>query len=373
MIDVPKLGLIVNPIAGLGGRVGLKGTDGRDIVEKALQLGALPLAPRRAIEALENLGPQADRVEILTYPGDMGERQARACGFSPTLVGGIEGLATGASDTRRAAAQILHRGADLLLFAGGDGTARCVLEAVGDEMVVLGIPAGVKMHSAIYAPHPARAGELAAQYLFSGTRRVMEVEVMDIDEPAFRRGRMRAALYGYLVTPYDARYLQVSKAGSAETEESAHGSIAAEVVENMRDDGTYLVGPGTTTRAVLRQLGVEGTLLGVDVVRGGEMVGRDLGEGELLEHMGDAPGLIVAPVGGQGFLLGRGNQQLSPSVVRRVGRDAIIVVATHRKLHALRGRPLLVDTGDRDVDRMLSGYMNVVTGYRDRVVYPVAF
>lgn len=369
-----KLGLIVNPIAGLGGRVGLKGTDGRDIVQRALQLGARPLAPSRAIEALQCLRPRADQVEILTYPGDMGERQARACGFSPTLVGTIEGRATGASDTRRAAAEILGRGADLLLFAGGDGTARCILESVGDQMVVLGIPAGVKMHSAVYAPHPVRAGELAAQYLFSGARRVREVEVMDIDEQAFRRGRMRAVLYGYLVTPCDARYLQVSKAGSAENEEAAHESIAAEVVENrMKDDGTYLVGPGTTTRALLRKLGVEGTLLGVDVVRGGEMVGRDLSEEELLGQMGDPSGLIVAPLGGQGFLLGRGNQQLSPSVIRRVGRDAIIVVATHRKLHALQGRPLLVDTGDRDVDWMLSGYMTVITGYRDRVVYPVAF
>lgn len=373
-MELTRLGFIVNPIAGLVGRVGLKGTDGWDIVEEALRLGAKPQAPSRAVEALKSLGAHKAEIEVLTYPEDMGENEARACGFSPTVIGRIDASRTTASDTRRAASDMLRYGVDLLLFAGGDGTARDIYEAVGDGVPVLGIPAGVKMHSAVYALNSARAGELAMLYLLKKVKTVKEVEVMDIDEDAFRRGRVAARLYGYLKTPFDSRYLQGLKAGSPETEEAVHDAIALEVIENMRDDCLYLVGPGTTTRAIMRKLGLEYTLLGVDLVYRKELVGKDLNEKDLLERIDDRQSrLIITPVGGQGFLFGRGNQQLSPAVIRRVGRDNIIVVASRQKLDALRGRPLLVDTGDSETDQMLAGYVSVITGYRQRVVYRVAF
>jgi len=369
---LPRLGLIVNPIAGLGGRVGLKGTDGSDIVENALRLGAKPEAPGRAAQALKKLDARAAGIEVLTYPRDMGENEARECGLSPTVIGRTDASRTTASDTRRAASDMLRYGVDLLLFAGGDGTARDICEAVGDRVVALGIPAGVKMHSAVFAAHPARAGELAMLYLSGKVRTVREAEVMDVDEDAFRRGRVAARLYGYLKTPFESRYLQGLKAGSPETEQAAHDAIALEVIENMRDDCYYLIGPGTTTRAIMRRLSLDYTLLGVDAVYRKELAGKDLNERALLELIGHRESrLIVTPVGGQGFLFGRGNQQLSPEVIRKVGKHNIIVVASKQKLNALRGSPLLVDTGDYDTDRMLAGYVSVITGYRDRVVYRV--
>lgn len=369
-----KVGLIVNPIAGMGGRVGLKGTDGWHIVEEAVRLGARPHAPSRAIEALKRLGALREELEFITYPGDMGENEARACGFAPRVLGRVDLERTLASDTRRAAGDMLECGVDLLLFAGGDGTARDICEVVSESLVVLGIPAGVKMHSAVYASTPARAGDLAVLYLSGRTRTVREAEVMDIDEDAFREGRVAARLYGYMKTPHDRRYIQGLKAGSPVGEAVAHDAIALDVVEGMQDDCLYLVGPGSTTRAIMRRLDLDHTLLGVDVVYQKRLVGKDLNESDLLEMTsGRESRLIVTPVGGQGFLFGRGNQQLSPDVIRRVGRHNIIVVASEEKINGLRGRALMVDTGDAGVDRMLAGYVMVVTGYKRRITYRVAF
>ena len=207
-----KLGLIVNPIAGMGGRVGLKGTDGLDILEKAVKLGAKPESQNRTVESLNKLKPLKDSIELITYPDNMGEKAAIRCGFSPNIIGTVAGSTTTASDTRKAAKDMLDLGVDLLLFAGGDGTARDIYSAVGNSMVVLGIPAGVKIHSAVYACNPTRAGELALLFLQGKAKNIMEAEVMDIDEEDYRKGRLRAKLYGYLKIPFERRYLQRVKA-----------------------------------------------------------------------------------------------------------------------------------------------------------------
>ncbi len=366
-----KLGLIVNPIAGMGGRVALKGTDGREVVARARRMGAVPESPRRAIEALERLVGLRGQVEVVTYPQEMGEEEARRCGFEPQVIGSIRPGETTAEDTRRAAREMLALGVDLVLFAGGDGTARDIYDAVGEEVTVLGIPAGVKIHSAVYARNPRLAGDLAALYL-QGKATVREAEVMDIDEEAFREGRVTARLYGYLRIPYQRRYVQGLKAGSSPGEESALQAIALAIIDGMEDDFLYVVGPGTSTRPIMQMLGLEYTLLGVDVVHKKQLVGKDLAEGQLLELLeGRRAKLIITPIGGQGYLFGRGNQQLSPRVIREVGKENIIVIATREKINSLRGQPFLVDTGDAEVDRMLSGYVRVLTGYDDWIMYRV--
>ncbi|HUV91339.1 MAG TPA: ATP-NAD kinase, partial [Anaerolineae bacterium] len=242
--------------------------------------------------------------------------------------------------------------------------------------LVLGIPAGVKIHSAVFATNPRSAGDLALLVLQGRASGRREAEVMDIDEEAFRQGIVAARLYGYLNIPFQRRLVQGLKTASDPGEKVATEAIAWEVVDGMDDDGyryLYIIGPGTTTRAIASRLGVPKTLLGVDVVRGGELVAADANESQLLalleEHLAK---VVVTPIGGQGYIFGRGNQQISPRVIERVGKEHVIVVSTAAKIQALGGRPLLVDTGDREVDRMLSGYIRVVTGYREQTVYKVS-
>jgi predicted polyphosphate/ATP-dependent NAD kinase len=367
-----RLGLIVNPVAGIGGRVGLKGSDGAEIQRKALALGAVPQSLNRAIQALERLKP-VDDPEIITYPGEMGEEAARACGFEPTVIGSIKSGETTPEDTMNAAREMLRLHVALLLFAGGDGTARDIYNAIGEELPALGIPAGVKIHSAVFGANPISAGDLAASYLQGKVSNLREAEVMDIDEEAVRRGVVSAKLYGYLKVPFQRRLLQGLKTPSSPGERAAMAAIAADVVSNMEGGWLYIIGPGTTTRAITSRLGLDKTLIGVDVVADGELVAADVNESQLLELLqGRKAKIVVTPIGGQGYIFGRGNQQISPKVIEKVGKENILVVSTTGKIHSLRGRPLWVDTGDRAVDEMLSGYTRVITGYDERIIYRVS-
>jgi predicted polyphosphate/ATP-dependent NAD kinase len=366
-----RLGLIVNPVAGIGGTVGLKGSDGPEIQRRALELGAVPQALHRTSEALDRL-KATTRPQIVTYPREMGEDAVRASGLEPTVVGAIASGETTAQDTRDAAQMMLRLGVDLLLFAGGDGTARDIYEAIGLRLPALGIPAGVKIHSAVFATNPRAAGELAALYLQGRGVSLREAEVMDIDEEAFRQGVVSARLYGYLRIPFRTSLVQNLKMPSA-GEEASLASLACDVVERMEADCLYIIGPGTTTRAIASELGLDKTLIGVDVVLNGELVAADVNEAQLLDLLRVRRAkIIVTPIGGQGCIFGRGNQQISPRVLKQVGRDNILVVSTPEKLHALDRRPLWVDTGDPAVDALLAGYVQVVTGYHERAVRKVA-
>lgn len=369
-----KLGLIVNPVAGMGGKVGLKGTDGPDIVEKALALGARPEAPAKAAVALEAALADREGTALITCPGAMGEEVARRCGVDPRLIGGLAEPST-AADTEKAVRAMAEEGVDLVLFAGGDGTARNIYNALGesDALPVIGIPAGVKIHSAVYATNPRNAGELAALYLREEGLPLRRAEVMDIDEEAFRSGRLSARLYGYLYVPCAGNLMQHLKIGGAETEETVLEGIAEQVVENMESGVYYIIGPGSTTGPIMKRLGLKNTLLGVDVVCNGELVAADANERQLLELVeGNMAKIVVTVIGGQGYIFGRGNQQISPAVIRAAGRHNIIVVAAREKILALENARLLVDSGDDEVNEMLSGYMRIVTGYKEELIYPVA-
>ena len=370
-----KLGVIVNPIAGMGGRVGLKGSDGAEILRRARQLGARPESPERAIEGLEVVWRVRDAVEILTYPGEMGEDECRKAGFEPTVIGSIRSGETTPKDTERAAAEMVAAGASLILFAGGDGTARNLCDAIGERAPVLGIPAGVKIHSAAYAVTPRSAGEVATGFLEGRLTETRAAEVMDIDEDAFREGIVAAKLYGYLLVPEEHRLLQSVKSGGIQGEKHALRGIAEDLIVGMEgDDCHYIIGPGTTTRSLMERLDLENTLLGVDVIRKKKIVAKDVSEAGLLEIVvGNRARIVVTVIGGQGHLFGRGNQQLSPKVIRQVGKQNIIIVATKEKLISLAGRPLLVDTGDEALNQELSGYMRVITGYRDYVMCKVGY
>jgi predicted polyphosphate/ATP-dependent NAD kinase len=365
----------VNPIAGMGGKVGLKGTDGVEILAKAKECGAKPESPQRTREALRLLLPLENEIELITYPSEMGEDAAVGCGFRPCVIGTIDVGQTDATDTKRACEDLRAYGVDLLLFAGGDGTARDIFTAIKDTVVVLGIPTGVKMHSAVFACSPSKAGELTALFLQNRIKRIREAEVMDIDEESVRRGILTAKLFGYLKIPYERRHIQGLKAGSLPDERISQLAIAQDIIENMDSDCSYIIGPGTTTRAILERLGLDHTLLGVDLVQEKRLLGKDMNEKQLLEHIKTKKDvkIIVTPIGGQGYLFGRGNQQISAEIIRRVGKENIIVAATVEKINSFKGRPFLVDTGDMSVNQMLSGYIKVVSGYRDRIVYKIVY
>jgi len=366
-----KLGFIVNPIAGMGGKVGLKGTDGKEILEKARQLGAYPESPKKAKKALEILIPFMDEIELITCPGTMGEEEAIELGFTPKVIG--EKKATvGPNDTEEAAAEMLDMGIDLLLFAGGDGTARNIYNVVGDKLPVIGIPAGVKIHSAVYANHPRNAGEVALKYLKGELETIREAEVMDIDEEAYRKGQITAKLYGYMNVPYQRQLVQSLKAGRPEQEESAQEAIADRIVSEMEEDVFYIIGSGTSIRPIMDKLELPNTLLGIDIVKNKELVASDVGEKQILDIIrGQKAKIIVTIIGGQGYIFGRGNQQLSGNVIRMVGKDNIRIVATKDKVVSLMGQPILVDTGDDEINKMFNGYARVLISYNEEIMYKV--
>ncbi len=369
-----KVGLIINPVAGMGGKVGLKGTDGPEVVEKARAMGARPEAAAKAVLALQPLLKIKGEIELVTCLGEMGEDTARHCSFEPELISGISEKTT-AEDTEKAAKEMVEMGVDLLLFVGGDGTARNIFNAIGDNssMAALGVPAGVKIHSAVYATSPRNAGELAMQFLKEAGLPVRRSEVMDIDEDAFREGRLSARLYGYLQVPCSGELMQHLKIGGAETEESVLDAIAENVVEKMEKDVVYIIGPGSTIGPIMKKLGLDNTLLGVDVVKNGRLLAGDVNEKQILDLIeGEIVKIIVTVIGGQGYIFGRGNQQISAEVIKKAGKDNIIVVATREKIFSLEYERLLVDTGDEEVNQVLCGYMRIITGYNEELMYRVS-
>lgn len=358
-----KLGFIVNPIAGMGGKVGLKGTDGPEILEKAMSLGATPESPNKAKKALEILLPIKEQLEIYTYPGKMGEDEAIEIGFAPIVLD-VDKELTEPLDTEKAAKKMKDLGVDLILFAGGDGTARNIYNAIGDSIPVIGIPAGVKIHSGVYASHPRAAGTIAYKYLTDEHMENKEAEVMDIDEEAFRKGEVTARLYGYMNIPLEPELVQVQKSGGVGSEEDALDGISDRVLEEMEDDLYYIIGSGTSIRPIMDKLGLENTLLGIDIIKNKKLIASDVSESEILKIIGDDKAkIIVTVIGGQGYIFGRGNQQISSDVIKKVGKDNIIIVASKNKILSLDGRPLLVDTGDDEVNSMFKGYMKVLTSY----------
>lgn len=363
-----RLGLIINPVAGVGGAVALKGSDG--VVEQALALGAVPQAQNKTALALEQLLPLKDQLQILTVAGAMGADLLASLGFHFQICYTPGSAQTTAEDTEQAATAIAEQGVDLLLFAGGDGTARNICAAVGERATVLGVPAGCKIHSGVYAISPSAAGKVIAQLVKGELVTLTEAAVMDIDETAFRQGIVRAKRFGEMRIPAELRYIQSVKNGGKESEELVLDDLAAYIASTMDDDVRYVMGSGSTVAAVMKELDLPNTLLGVDVVENGKLIASDVTATELLALVQDYPSkLVITLIGGQGHVFGRGNQQLSPAVIRTVGRANICLVATKTKLQQLEGRPLLADTGDASLDQQLQGLIPVLVGYNDYVMY----
>ena len=369
-----KLGLIVNAYAGLGGSVGLKGSDGSATVQVAFERGAEFRAPARAKRTLQLLKDLP--IEVFCFAGELGEDVALSAGLAPEVIGSPSSVPSTAADTKAAATQLRNRGVDLILFVGGDGTARNIYKAVGSTQAVLGVPSGVKMHSGVYAIAPEAAAEVIIQLNRGELVSLSLCEVRDIDEALFRKGQVQSKYYGELLGPSEPRYVQAVKQGGREVEALVLDDIAADVIESMEADTLYIFAPGSTTFAITDALGLEASLLGVDLVLDKHLIAKDLAARALQDAVFSHPGpvkLVITAIGGQGHIIGRGNQQLTPELLEKIGKENLIVVATKTKLEALSGRPLLIDSNDPVLDGQWQGYIPVITGYRDCVLYPLGY
>ncbi|MEQ3639116.1 MAG: ATP-NAD kinase family protein [Alteromonas sp.] len=367
-----RLGIIVNPFAGIGGALALKGSDGAQIREKALAMGAEKKANEKMAKALSILDALSGQFTVLTASGDMGETVCASLGIPCEVIYHAPEVQTEGEDSENAAKAMVEAGVDLLLFAGGDGTARNICCVVGEAIPVLGVPAGCKIHSGVYCVSPAAAGQVVSQMIAGELVSVMDAEVRDIDEDAFRGGKVIAKHYGEMRVPAELTYVQAVKMGGKEDEALVLDDISAYVSEIMEDepDTLFVMGSGSTVGSVMEYLGLDNTLLGVDVIKNGELVASDVTASELVELTRDKPSKVVLTViGGQGHILGRGNQQLSPAFIRQVGKENMIVVATKQKVQALEGKPLRLDSGDPQLDEELAGAFTIITGYKDKVLY----
>lgn len=363
-----RVGVVVNPVAGMGGRVGLHGTDG-GVLADALARGATPVAAPRARRALSRLQARLPRsLNVLTASGAMGADLLRELDW-PHQVVHEAATPTTAADTRQTVSELRRADAALVLFVGGDGTARDVTREAGTELVVLGVPAGVKMHSAAFATSPEAAADAASRFLADPDRvGTMLADVVDLVE----NGKIMLA--GTARVPAVGGQLQAAKSNTPGSDYVQLAALGREIAGEMQPNRLYLLGPGTTVAHVSAALGLPSTLLGVDAVLNGGLVGADLTEVQLRALLVDHPGavLVLGVVGGQGFLLGRGNQQLSPAVVAAVGNQNIEILAAASKIAALDPPVLRVDLGDAAPETPLRGYRLVRTAPGRSTVVKIA-
>jgi predicted polyphosphate/ATP-dependent NAD kinase len=367
-------GFVVNPIAGMGGRVGLKGTDG--VLDEAIELGAEPVAPHRVHLFLEKLGSLiasrgiSEKIEWLTCAGIMGGDDIEAAGINSMTYEVVHTPSepTKTEDTKKGCKEFMERGVRLIVFCGGDGTARDIWQTVGEEVPIIGIPSGVKMHSGVFGMNPEATAEIVAAFI-SGELDIAEGEILDLDEEKYREGEWHIRLFGTARTPHEPTYVQVSKIQvEAVGEDAIKEEIAESIVEDMEDDPVmlFILGSGSTVGAVSKELGIEFSLLGVDAVVNKELIAKDVNESKLLELLDEHKKvkLVISPIGAQGFILGRGNLQLSPEVIKRIGIDNITIISPPAKLAQT---PMLrVDTGDKELDEMFheKQYLRVVFRYK---------
>lgn len=369
-----RIGFLINPVAGIGGQAGMKGSDDQTGRELALRKGYLKTAPKRARQCVETfLKTEEAGYEILAPEGEMGGSLLRQMGIPFRPLGELpSGQVTTREDTIRAAREIQRAKADLLVFCGGDGTARDLCQALGSEFPVLGVPAGVKMYSACFAVNPWKAGELLGEFVRGKQMAFALREVMDIDESRLSSREVSPALYGFLKVLDDGAHLQRAKEMSLGDGEEAE-TLAEDILSEMREDTLYIIGPGGTTYRIKEKLHSKGTVRGVDLVKGGQILYRDADEQTIWRLLGQAEEaeIIVTCIGGNGFLFGRGNQQISPRIIRAVRKEHIRIAVTRQKLAHLGGKPMLVDTGDRETDEYLKGYYKIRFNGRESALYRV--
>lgn len=372
------LGLIVNPISGMGGSVGLKGTDGKEILKKAIELGARPNALNRTKELLKELSSIKSKLKFITCSGNMGELVLKEMDFDYEAINhpkfeDIKGIFDTTASHTKIAAKIMRDVVELqlILFVGGDGTARDIVSAVNKNKPCLGIPSGVKIYSSVFSINPKSASSIIMQFLWEETA-LKESEVLDIDEEEYRKGKLVSKLYGYLLTPFNPDFSQLSKMGTPNSDLNNQQRIAKRIIEELEDDVYYLIGPGTTTKAITNVLKQEKTVLGVDLLLNRQIMAYDLNEQQILSYIGGKKTrIIVSLIGRQGFLFGRGNLQFTPRILKKIGAKNIIIISTKFKLQNIPNQILRLDTRDSKLDEKMKGLYKVFVDYDEIKIYRV--
>jgi len=378
-----RIGILANPDAGLGGRLGLKGSDGQ--AELARSKGAEDRSGPRLESMIRHFSKihrdESGQIEWITSTGRMGTDWIPDELDIGTISEAHQSPGkTSASDTADAVEILLESGIDLLVYSGGDGTTRDIVSALSSsetpEMPVIGVPSGVKMHSGCFASSPKAAAEVLSAWIH-GDLLVSSTEVLDLDEELYRKGKWVVRLYAEAFSPNSPRWMQGSKELiQTESEEEIIIGLSDHIEESIAEEGHLVIwGSGGTLREIGANIGFELTTLGIDATSGSEQVGTDLDESGLIELLDSHDGpvtLLLSPMGGQGFLIGRGNLQLSPTVLSSIGIENILGVVTPAKL--LTVRALRIETGDDSLDQEFASkrYMKVLQGYRTTRILPVS-
>ena len=372
-----NIGLVINPWAGIGGTVALKGSDGADIRQKALLLGARPRANEKTEVMLTAFFDSCLSIPAIHWyvaPGAMGAQALSSFDLDPeqiTIQPTPIPVQTEAIDTQATVAWFIEQNVDIIVFAGGDGTARNVCQVVNSLIPVIGIPAGVKIHSGVFAVTAHAAGEVLAGLIDGRLTELRSEEVRDINEDAFRENRVVTKYYGEMKVPVSGEFMQHVKVGGIESEPLVLSEIADWLVDNMLADVCYFVGSGKTTATLMEHLRMPNTLLGIDACLNGRVIQQDCTESDLLNLLESHPCvLILSIIGGQGHIFGRGNAQLSPTVLRKMNKSQLWLVGSKAKIKSLEGRPLLIDSSVPELDQKWAGFLTVITGYNDHLIYP---
>lgn len=366
-----RLALIINPYAGIGGEAALKGSDGQ--TEQALAYSSELRTPKRTQRFLQALGDCLPAIDFITAEGLMGQQVLEQENATVRYIAKVE-QPSKASDSKRVALELAQQQPDLLVFVGGDGTARDMVDSIGLSVPALGVPGGVKMQSAVFAISPEAAAEVVKQMIAGDLVQVSERDVRDIDEQALREGRVRSQYYGGLLVPEQAQWIQAVKEGGREDERLVAEDIADYLSEIMvEQEKLMIVGPGSTTATWLEKLGIDYTLVGFDAILNGELLQKDLTARDILALLDRYPDalVVITPTGNQGFLLGRGNQQLNVEVLKRLDKSQFLIIASQSKLRSLEQRPLLIDSNDRALDQALAGFYPIITAWQQQILYPV--
>ena len=382
------IGLIINPIAGMGGRVGLKGTDTPEILEEARKRGAKPVASERTRQFLVELikFPEHKLISFVVPQGDMGGSVFKTISSSiPTLKWQeIPNISipreSSRKDTCFVAEFLKNEKVDLLVFVGGDGTACDILQSVGSEFPILGIPSGVKMHSGVFSQGIEKGVEILCKFVRDEVH-FIKSEVIDLDEEKFREDRILTKLYGLALVPQAPSLMQLTKTSShyIDSERENMRGIIRSFKKTIDPNTLYLLGPGSTIKELSKAFNTsvykQKTLLGIDAIQNSSLVEKDLSESDILRLIAEREAksirIVITPIGGQGYIFGRGNLQFSPYVILKIGLKQIDVVATKLKIENLPNKQLHVDSGDLNLDRKFSGYIKVLVDYEEFLMVKV--
>ncbi len=356
-----RIGFLVNPIAGLGGKKAWKGTDDIEQAWDFFEQGE-EYSFERVQQALKSIPPQLP-LHFYYCDDPMGANIIDDFEINKEIVYSPVEDRTSSEDTKSACKVFLEKEVDLIIFVGGDGTARDVTSIIGDKIPVLGIPSGVKMFSGCFLYRPQDLGEILDEMVHGETVLAPE-DVMDVNEELFRENKVQARLYGQLMVPQKLGLIQGGKVSSSVDSPDIYSSISLELKEESDVLKDFVVlGTGSTVFHVMKELGVDKTLLGVDLLSEGKIIARDVNEEGLFElTKGKDIKIILTPIGGQGFLLGRGNQQISSRVLKNAQSFEFLIVSTENKLDTIE--KLEIDLDEQvDIPDIRYNYIRVLTGY----------